>query len=204
VQPKVLYEFADPALEALPSGQKILLRMGPENAARVKAKLREIRALVAKEGGAAKAAGRRRRSTSGRSRVGGARSCRCCHQAADGHRWALRAPARGARSSVSLRRRPRPASGDRLRACRHGDAPFRRAYRAFQSDADRKPVSANRSRVGKVGSSGAVSVTRPDLMSCRRTTNPIATTTAAKIRKSSIVGISALSSRNPDEHPRRM
>ena len=36
-QPKVLYEFADPALEALPSGQKILLRMGPENAARVKA-----------------------------------------------------------------------------------------------------------------------------------------------------------------------
>jgi hypothetical protein len=56
VQPKVLYEFADPALEALPSGQKILLRMGPENAARVKAKLREIRALVAKEGGAAKTA----------------------------------------------------------------------------------------------------------------------------------------------------
>lgn len=58
VQPKVLYEFADPALEALPSGQKILLRMGPENAARVKAKLREIRALVAKEGGAAKPAGK--------------------------------------------------------------------------------------------------------------------------------------------------
>jgi len=57
-QPKVLYEFADPALEALPSGQKILLRMGPENAARVKAKLREIRALVAKEGGAAKTAGK--------------------------------------------------------------------------------------------------------------------------------------------------
>lgn len=54
VQPKVLYEFADPALEALPSGQKILLRMGPENAARVKAKLREIRALVAKEGAATK------------------------------------------------------------------------------------------------------------------------------------------------------
>ena len=57
-QPKVLYEYADPALEALPSGQKILLRMGPENAARVKAKLREIRALVAKEGGAAKTAGK--------------------------------------------------------------------------------------------------------------------------------------------------
>ena len=57
-QPKVLYEFADPALESLPSGQKILLRMGPENAARVKAKMREIRALVAKEGGAVKAAGK--------------------------------------------------------------------------------------------------------------------------------------------------
>ncbi|CAG1009586.1 hypothetical protein BURK1_03681 [Burkholderiales bacterium] len=48
-QPKVLYEFADPALEALPAGQKILLRIGPENAARVKSKLREIRALVAQE-----------------------------------------------------------------------------------------------------------------------------------------------------------
>lgn len=57
-QPKVLYEYADPALEALPSGQKILLRIGPENAARVKAKLRDIRSLVAKEGAAAKTAGK--------------------------------------------------------------------------------------------------------------------------------------------------
>ena len=39
VQPKVLWEFADPRLEALPAGQKIMLRMGPENADRVKAKL---------------------------------------------------------------------------------------------------------------------------------------------------------------------
>ena len=31
-QPKVLYEFADPALENLSAGQKILVRMGPENA----------------------------------------------------------------------------------------------------------------------------------------------------------------------------
>ena len=46
-QPKVLYEFADPALEARSAGQKILLRMGPDNAARVKAKLRELRAQVA-------------------------------------------------------------------------------------------------------------------------------------------------------------
>ena len=43
VQPKVLYEFADPDLETRSAGQKILLRMGPENAARVKAKLLEVR-----------------------------------------------------------------------------------------------------------------------------------------------------------------
>lgn len=47
VQPKVLYEFADPALQRLSAGQKILLRMGPESAARVKARLREIRRRVA-------------------------------------------------------------------------------------------------------------------------------------------------------------
>jgi hypothetical protein len=48
VQPKVLYEFADPDLEALSAGQKAMLRMGAANAARVKAKLNAIRALVAK------------------------------------------------------------------------------------------------------------------------------------------------------------
>ncbi len=42
-QPKVMYEFADPALEARSAGQKIMIRMGNENAAKVKAKLREIR-----------------------------------------------------------------------------------------------------------------------------------------------------------------
>jgi hypothetical protein len=48
-QPKVQYKFADPELEGLSDGQKILVRMGSENAAKVKAKLREIRsALVAK------------------------------------------------------------------------------------------------------------------------------------------------------------
>jgi len=48
-QPKVLYEYADPKLERLSAGQKILLRIGSENAAKVKAKLREIRsALVSK------------------------------------------------------------------------------------------------------------------------------------------------------------
>jgi Protein of unknown function (DUF3014) len=43
VQPKVFYQFADPELESLSAGQKIMLRMGAENAAKVKAKLREIR-----------------------------------------------------------------------------------------------------------------------------------------------------------------
>jgi len=43
VQPKVLYEFADPALESRSAGQKLLLRMGNANAARVKSKLREFR-----------------------------------------------------------------------------------------------------------------------------------------------------------------
>jgi len=46
VQPNVLYEFADPALEARSSGQKLLLRSGPRNEAAIKAKLREIRALL--------------------------------------------------------------------------------------------------------------------------------------------------------------
>ncbi len=46
VQPKVMYEFADPALEARSAGQKIMIRMGHENAAKVKAKLREIRREV--------------------------------------------------------------------------------------------------------------------------------------------------------------
>ena len=43
VQPKVLYEYADPELQELSAGQKMMLRIGSENAARIKAKLREIR-----------------------------------------------------------------------------------------------------------------------------------------------------------------
>jgi len=42
-QPKVLYQFADPDLEALSAGQKIMLRIGPQHSARLKTKLREIR-----------------------------------------------------------------------------------------------------------------------------------------------------------------
>ena len=44
VQPHVLYQFADPELEAQSAGRKILLRMGNDNARRVKAKLWQIRA----------------------------------------------------------------------------------------------------------------------------------------------------------------
>jgi hypothetical protein len=46
VRPNVMYIFADPALEARPAGQKLLLRMGPENAAVIKDKLRELRAII--------------------------------------------------------------------------------------------------------------------------------------------------------------
>jgi hypothetical protein len=42
-QPKVLYEFADPALESLSAGPKMMIRMGPVNESRVKTKLRAIR-----------------------------------------------------------------------------------------------------------------------------------------------------------------
>jgi Protein of unknown function (DUF3014) len=43
VQPKVLYKFADPALEKRSAGQKIMLRMGADNMARAKILLIAIR-----------------------------------------------------------------------------------------------------------------------------------------------------------------
>ena len=46
-QPSVYYVFADPALEAESAGRKLLLRMGPGNAARVQSKLRELRSRIA-------------------------------------------------------------------------------------------------------------------------------------------------------------
>jgi len=45
-RPNVLYTFADPTLEARPAGQRLLLRMGPDNAAVIKAKLTELRAII--------------------------------------------------------------------------------------------------------------------------------------------------------------
>jgi hypothetical protein len=46
-RPWVMYEFMDQDLSELTSGQKLMLRMGPENMRRVKARLQELRALIA-------------------------------------------------------------------------------------------------------------------------------------------------------------
>ena len=48
-QPSVFYQFADPSLEERSAGQKLMIRLGPENAALVKDKLRELRKEVAKQ-----------------------------------------------------------------------------------------------------------------------------------------------------------
>jgi len=45
-QPKVLYEYADPELEQRSAGQKMMMRMGSNDAARVKAKLTQFRREV--------------------------------------------------------------------------------------------------------------------------------------------------------------
>ena len=44
VQPSVLYKYADERLEKLSAGQKLLIRMGVNNATVVKGKLRELQA----------------------------------------------------------------------------------------------------------------------------------------------------------------
>jgi DUF3014 family protein len=49
VRPKVFYEFADRELEERSAGEKILLRMGNDNASRIKAKLRQIRAELIRQ-----------------------------------------------------------------------------------------------------------------------------------------------------------
>ena len=49
-RPWVRYQYADPELESLSAGQKILLRVGPVNARRLKAKLAEIREELVRRG----------------------------------------------------------------------------------------------------------------------------------------------------------
>jgi hypothetical protein len=46
-RPWVLYEFEDPALQSLSAGQRILMRTGPVNERRLKAKLADLRRLLA-------------------------------------------------------------------------------------------------------------------------------------------------------------
>lgn len=53
LRPKVLFLYADPDLEARSAGQKILMRVGPANAARIKVWLREFRAAIAAQPAAA-------------------------------------------------------------------------------------------------------------------------------------------------------
>lgn len=48
-QPGMFYEYADLALESRSAGQKLLIRMGPENAATVKRKLLELREEITKQ-----------------------------------------------------------------------------------------------------------------------------------------------------------
>lgn len=51
-QPKVFFLYADPSLERRSSGQKTLIRMGPEHAAALKGKLRALRAQLVEQTGA--------------------------------------------------------------------------------------------------------------------------------------------------------
>lgn len=48
-RPSRQYRFADPALEAASAGQKMLLRVGPDNRRRLKAKLRDVRQRLSNE-----------------------------------------------------------------------------------------------------------------------------------------------------------
>lgn len=50
VQPKVFYQFADPRLEDLSAGQKLMIRMGPANERSLKAKLRDFRTELLQNG----------------------------------------------------------------------------------------------------------------------------------------------------------
>jgi hypothetical protein len=51
VKPEAVYLFEDPDLEALSAGQKLLLRIGPDHAAVVMDKLRELREALAGQNG---------------------------------------------------------------------------------------------------------------------------------------------------------
>lgn len=46
-RPNVMYQFADPKIESLSYGQRLMVRLGPDNEAAVKTKLRELRSALA-------------------------------------------------------------------------------------------------------------------------------------------------------------
>jgi Protein of unknown function (DUF3014) len=50
VQPKVFYQYADPKLEDLSAGQKLMIRLGPANERSLKAKLRDFRTELLQSG----------------------------------------------------------------------------------------------------------------------------------------------------------
>jgi Protein of unknown function (DUF3014) len=47
MRPNVMYQYSDPKIESLSAGQRLMVRLGPDNEAAVKAKLQELRAAVA-------------------------------------------------------------------------------------------------------------------------------------------------------------
>jgi hypothetical protein len=49
VTPHAMYQYADPALEERSAGQKIMIRIGAANEARIKARLRAVRSALLHE-----------------------------------------------------------------------------------------------------------------------------------------------------------
>lgn len=74
VRPNVNYLYADPKLEQLSYGQKLLLRMGPKNAAIVKAKLRQLRAVIVEQHAGGASAGAAAGAATGPAAAGAAAS----------------------------------------------------------------------------------------------------------------------------------
>jgi hypothetical protein len=49
VAPHAMFQYADPQLEALSAGQKVMIRIGPANEERIKARVRALRAVLVHE-----------------------------------------------------------------------------------------------------------------------------------------------------------
>jgi hypothetical protein len=93
-QESAFYTFADPELEARSAGHKALMRMGPENADRIKAKLRQIRAELVAQAEKARAKGVRGKGVARPGRDAIVVPTRAC--------FAARRTARGPTSQTSL------------------------------------------------------------------------------------------------------